>query len=157
VTTVDEIQLVTFRLGGHEFAFSVFEAERILRYEPPSPLPKAPKYLAGTVRYGDEVVPVVDLRERLELPASFDDGTRIAVVQLEQGKVGLVVDAVLEVMKASAESVSPPPEIIKGLAAECISGILTVGDRTIVVLAVAKLLDADERVAIGDLLAEMAQ
>jgi purine-binding chemotaxis protein CheW len=156
MNSADEIQLVTFRLGGHEFAFSVFEVERILRYEEPSPLPKAPGYLAGTLQYGDEVVPVVDLRERLELTATIDEGTRIAIVQWDEGKVGLVVDAVLEVLKTSAESVAAPPPIVKGLAADCISGILTLGERTVVLLAVAKLLATDERLALQSLMVEMA-
>jgi purine-binding chemotaxis protein CheW len=151
----DEVQLVTFRLGGHEFAFNVFEVERILRYEEPNPLPKAPDYLVGMLKHGDEVIPVVDLRERLELPGSIDEGTRIAIVQWDDGKIGLVVDAVLEVLKASAESVAAPPAIVKGLAADCISGILTLGERTVILLAVAKLLATDQRVALRSLMAEI--
>jgi purine-binding chemotaxis protein CheW len=105
----DEVQLVAFRLGGHEFAFNVFEVERVLRYEHPNPLPQAPPYLLGTVRYGDEVIPVVDLRKRLETVASVEENTRIAIVKLEQGKLGVVVDAVLEVLKTTVDRISPPP------------------------------------------------
>lgn len=152
----DEIQVVTFRLGGHEFAFNVFDVERILRYEEPAPLPKTPEYFVGTLRQGDEVVPMVDLRERLGFAVSIDEGTRIVVVQFDGAKVGLVVDAVVEVLKVSVESVSPPPSIVRGLAAECIHGILTVDGRMVVVLAVSKLLGSDERIALGTLMAELS-
>ena len=152
----DEVQLVVFRLGGHEFAFNVFEVERILRYEEPTPLPNAPPYLLGTIRYGNEVIPLIDLRTRFEATASIDESTRMAVVQSEQGKLGMVVDAVREVLKVSADRIAPPPAIVRGLAADCISGILNVEERIVVVLATAKLLASDERLALSSLLAEIS-
>ena len=80
----DEIQLVTFRLGGQDFAVNLFHVERILRYQPPVPLPKAPDYLEGMVQYGDAAVPVVELGLRLLLADagidSEEDGVRIVPV-----------------------------------------------------------------------------
>jgi purine-binding chemotaxis protein CheW len=152
----DQVQLVTFRIGEHRFAFNVFQVERILRYEPPVPLPQAPDYLEGTIRFGEEVVPIVDLRKRLEAAAPVADETRIVVLGLEPGKIGVVVDAVLEVLNVSAELVQPPPSIVKGLAAEYISGILTQAETTVVVLAAAKLLTSEERLVIDALSAEVA-
>lgn len=155
MNVVDEIQLVTFRLGGHEFAFNVFDVERILKYEDPTPVPKAPPYLLGTLQYGEEVIPLIDLRERLDLEASVDEATRIVIVGWEDGKVGLVVDAVLEVLKTAAASVRQPPSMVRGLAAECINGILTLGERTVILLAVQKLLASGERLALRGLMAEL--
>jgi len=152
----DQVQLVTFRIGQHRFAFNVFQVERILRYEPPVPLPQAPDYLEGTIRFGQEVVPIVDLRKRLEAAAPVADETRIVVLGLEPGKIGVVVDAVLEVLNVSAEQVQPPPSIVKGLAAEYISGILSQAETTVVVLAAAKLLTSEERLVIDALSAEVA-
>ncbi len=151
----DEIQLVTFRIGDHRFAFSVFQVERILRYERPVPLPKAPDYLEGTIRFGDDIVPIVDLRKRLQVAAPISDETRVVIVNLDEGRIGVVVDTVLEVLKLSAQEVQPPPTMVKGLAAEYISGILPQGDRTLVVLAAAKLLAAEERLTIEALTAEL--
>ncbi|HSC59507.1 MAG TPA: chemotaxis protein CheW, partial [Gemmatimonadales bacterium] len=68
-TTGDEIQIVTFRVGTQEFGLNVFQVERILRYEAPAALPKAPDFLEGVVQFDGSVVPVVDLRKRLSLPA----------------------------------------------------------------------------------------
>jgi len=152
----DEVQLVVFGLGAHQFAFNVFDVERVLRYENPNPLPRTPPYLLGTLRYGNEAIPVVDLRRRLETADEVEDNTRIAVVQCEQGRLGLVVDSVLEVLKISADSISPPPPLVRGLAAECISGILNLEERTVVVLAVGKLLATDERLALSSLMAEIS-
>ena len=151
----DEIQLVTFSVGGQEFGFNVFEVERVIRYENPSRLPQAPDYLEGTVRYGNDAVPVVDLRKRLEVPAPILDETRIVVIDVDGSSVGLVVDAVLEVMKVSAESVRPPSPIVLGLAADYIIGIVTVEERTIVMLAASRLLNSKESLALSELTVEL--
>ena len=150
----DVVQLVTFRVGGHQFAFDVFQVERVLRYEPPRPLPKAPEYLEGTIRHGDHAVPVVDLRKRLEVAAELTEETRIVILEWEQGKVGVVVDAVLEVLRVEADEVSAPPGIVKGLAAEYVSGLVTREEDTLVLLSTSKLLTSQERLALEALTTE---
>jgi purine-binding chemotaxis protein CheW len=152
----DEIQLVVFRLGGQQFAFGILEVERILRYEAPVPLPKAPAFLEGVLAYGGRSVPVVDLRKRLDVAAENRDETRLMVLEWEQGKIGVVVDAVVELLTVAAEEVTSPPPIVRGLAAKYISGIIAREDRTIVVLAVAKILTSKERLALDSLTVEPA-
>ncbi len=146
MSTGDEIQLVAFRLGGQDFAVNIFQVERILRYQEPAPLPQAPDFLEGVVQYGDAVVPVVDLRKRVNVDAPVEDETRIMILELESERIGIVVDAVLEVLKVDAERVTPPPKIVQGLAAKYISGMVSQEDRTVVVLAAGKLLSSEERV-----------
>jgi purine-binding chemotaxis protein CheW len=150
----DEVQLVTFRLGDAEFAFNIFQVERVLRHQAPERLPQAPAFLEGVLAYGDGVVPVVDLRKRIDIPAPVAEETRIVVVELEQGRVGVVVDAVKEVLRVPAERVAPPPPLVKGLAASYISGVVRLEQRTVIVLAPARLLTTTERVALKDLLVE---
>lgn len=144
----DEIQVVTFRLGGHDFAFNIFQVERILRYEEPSTLPNAPDFLEGMIRFGDRVVPVIDLRKRVRVEAQHREETRIMILEWEEGNIGVVVDAVLEVLKIAAESITPPPKIVRGLAAKYIGGIIAHGDRTIVVLSAPALLTSKERLKV---------
>jgi purine-binding chemotaxis protein CheW len=150
----DEVQLVTFRLGDAEFAFNIFQVERVLRHQAPERLPQAPAFLEGVLAYGDGVVPVVDLRKRVGIRAPVAEETRIVVVELEQGRVGVVVDAVKEVLRVPAERVAPPPPLVKGLAASYISGVVRLEQRTVIVLAPAKLLTTTEHVAMKDLLVE---
>jgi purine-binding chemotaxis protein CheW len=151
----EEIQLVTFRIGGQTLAFSVFEVERVLRYEPPTPLPKAPTFLAGMLKHGEELIPVVDLRTRLDVPAEVNEDTRTMVLEWEQGKIGIVVDAVQELLKVPVTDVKPPPPIVKGLAAKYVNGVVARGKRTIVVLAVSRLLSSKERLQLEALAAEV--
>ncbi len=156
MSTGDEIQLVAFRLGGRDFAVNIFQVERILRYQEPVPLPQAPDFLEGVVQYGGAVVPVVDLRKRVNVDAPVEDETRIMILELESERIGIIVDAVLEVLKVNAERVTPPPKIVQGLAAKYISGMVSLADRTVVVLAAGKLLSSKERVELEQVKVETA-
>jgi purine-binding chemotaxis protein CheW len=147
-TQGDDIQLVAFRLAGQDFAFNIFQVERILRYEEPAPLPQAPDFLEGVLRYQNAAVPVIDLRKRLGVPAPRDEGTRTIVLEWDGAKLGAVVDAVTEVLQVPAASVTPPPAIVRGLAAEYITGIFVRDKRTIVVFNTTKLLNAKEKMAL---------
>jgi purine-binding chemotaxis protein CheW len=149
VTTEDEIQVVAFRVGPQEFALDILQVERILRYERPSPLPKAPAFLEGVVRYEGGAVPVVDLRKRLELPDPQREETRLMVLALEDQRIAIVVDEVREVMRVDSTTITPPPPVVRGLAAPYIAGIIARGDRTIVLLHALKLLTSTERLALA--------
>lgn len=151
----DDIQVVVFRVGGQEFAFNVFHVQRILRHEAPSPLPKSPAFLEGILQVQGAVVPVIDLRKRFELAdARVREETRMMVIECEGLIVAVVVDAVLEVLRISAEVVTMPPAVVRGLAAEYIQGIITVGARTVVLLQTARLLTSTERIALEAVHAE---
>ena len=141
----DDFQLVTFKVGGQDFAFNIFQVERILRYEAPAPLPKAPEFLEGVLQYQGAAVPLVDLRKRLNTAAPLREDTRTVILEFEGGKIGVIVDAVTEVLQVAAQAVSAPPGIGKGLAAEYIAGLLVQNGRTIVVLNTNKLLSSKEK------------
>ena len=71
------------------------QVERILRHEVPAPLPKAPDFLEGVLRYQGVAVPLIDLRKRLNVAAPLKEETRTVILEWEGGKIGVVVDAVL--------------------------------------------------------------
>lgn len=151
----DDIQVVVFRVGGQEFAFNVFHVQRILRYEAPSPLPKAPAFLEGILQVQGAVVPVIDLRKRFELAdARLREETRMMVLECDGVNVAVIVDAVCEVLRISSEAVSLPPAVVRGLAAEYIQGIITVGARTVVLLQTGRLVTSSERISLEAIQAE---
>ena len=144
----DDVQLVTFRVAGQDFAFNIFQVERILRHEAPAPLPKAPDFLEGVLRYQGTAVPLIDLRKRLNVPAPLKEETRTVILEWEGGKIGVVVDAVTEVLQVGAGDITAPPKIVKGLAAEYVAGLVVKEGRTIIVLNTGQLLNAKERLAL---------
>jgi purine-binding chemotaxis protein CheW len=148
--TGDELQFVVFRLGPQEFGLSIFQVERILRFEPPATLPNAPDFLEGVIPYGQGVVPLVDLRKRVGLLATHQEETRVMVLQVEEHHVAVVVDLVVEVLRVDTRTITPSPPLVRGLAAEYISGVISRPGRTIVVLNAARLLSSSERLALTE-------
>jgi purine-binding chemotaxis protein CheW len=151
MTTGDDVQVVTFRVGRQEFAFDILQVERILRYSPPSPLPKAPHFLEGVLPYGEGAVPVIDLRKRFELEAPIREETRLMVLELETQRVAVLVDEVREVLRVDSTTISAPGPVVSGLAAVYIAGIITRPERTIIILNARKLLSSTERLALSEL------
>lgn len=153
----DDIQVVVFRVGGQDFAFNIFHVQRILAYEAPAALPKAPAFLEGVRSIQGAVVPIIDLRKRFELSsAEVRDETRVMILECDGSPIGAVVDAVVEVLRVSAAKISPPPPVVRGLAAEYIQGVIALAGRTVILLHAARLLTSSERIALEDLGAEPA-
>jgi len=151
MNTGDDVQVVTFKVGRQEFAFDILQVERILRYTPPSPLPQAPEFLEGVLSYEGSAIPVIDLRKRFELDAPIREETRMMVLELENQRVGVLVDAVCEVVKVDSTEISAPGSVVSGLAAVYIVGIIARPERTIVILNARKLLSSTERLALESL------
>jgi purine-binding chemotaxis protein CheW len=149
--TADQVQLVCFRVGGQEFALDILQVERILRHVVPAALPQAPPFLEGVVPYEGGVVPVVDLRKRFELPATLREETRLMIVDLDEQRVGVLVDQVREVLRVDSTTITAPGPMVSGLAAAYIAGIVTRPERTIIILNARKLLTSTERLALARL------
>jgi purine-binding chemotaxis protein CheW len=146
---VPQVQLVTFKVGGEEFGLDVFQVHEILRFQTPTPMPRAPQFVDGVLDVRGMLVPVVDLRRRFETPqAKADDETRIVVVDHAGERLGLVVDSVTEVLRAPETAVTPPPAYIRGLAAEFVRGIVRVGERLVILIELEKILSSEERIAL---------
>ena len=149
MTTADDIQLVSFRVGPQEFALDILQVQRILRHQAPAPLPQAPEFLEGVVPYEGGAVPVVDLRKRLGLDAVVNEETRLMVVDLGDQRVGVLVDEVREVLRVDSTTITAPGPMVSGLAAAYIAGIVTRPERTLIILNARKLLSSTERLALG--------
>lgn len=150
MSEVDEIQVVVFEVGPQEFALEISQVERILRHQAPAALPKAPIFLEGVLPYGDGVVPVVDLRKRLDLPAPVGEETRVMILELGEQRVAAVVDRVVEVLRLDSTTIVAPPSLVRGLAAKYIVGLIRRADRTIVVLNASKLFSSRERLRLAE-------
>ena len=145
----DAVKLVTFRLGQDVFAADIFSVERVLRYVAPATVPDAPAWIAGVIEHRDKVIPVVDLRRRIELDAAtITPETRIIVLNATGGWVGTIVDSVIEVAAIPSAMLTPPPPLFRGLAAQFVRGITKVGEHLVIVLDVEHVLSSDDRIVL---------
>lgn len=150
-TVATRRQLVTCESAAELFALDIHSVERVLRYTAPRQVPNSAPWLRGVISHGSRLVPVLDLRERLSLPpATEDQRSRIVVVTLEDGPVGVVVDAVHEVATVEASAVEAPPSVYRGLSKEFVQGIVRRGERLFVLLDVARLVSSTERLAMRE-------
>jgi purine-binding chemotaxis protein CheW len=144
-------KLVTFRLADDLFAADIFAVERVLRYQAPRALPDVPPWIEGVIEYQQRVIPVLNLRQRFELPerAAAPD-TRIVVLNARGEWIGIVVDSVVEVSTVEAGMIASAPTFFRGLAGEYLKGILRrrEGERLVIVLDVEQLLSTTERIAL---------
>jgi purine-binding chemotaxis protein CheW len=152
---VERKQLVTFRVGEQQYAADVFSVERVLRWTAPRAIPNVPAWLDGVIDYGGRVVPVVDLRTRFDLPvATARDGARILIFTTGESWIAATVDAVDEVATVDATDLEEPPALFRGLARQYLRALLRRGERVIVVLDIAQLLNSRERIVLDQAVAE---
>ena len=142
-------KIVTFRLGDELFAADIYSVERVLRFQPPTPVPNVPAWIDGVIDYQGRVVPLINLRNRFELPpAPAGPDTRILIFNASGEWSGGVVDAVLDVAPLDAGKLAPPPPLFRGLAGEYLLGIVRRGEKLVVFLDVARLLSTGERLVL---------
>lgn len=140
------LQLVSFNLGKEEFAVDILKIQEINRMVEITKVPKSPEFVEGVINLRGKVIPIIDLRKRFNLPGSENTKqTRIVVVDIDNKVVGLVVDAVSEVLRLPANTVEPPPPIVAGIDSEYISGVGKLEDRLLILLELDKVLSKDEK------------
>ena len=155
MTADEQAQIVTFALGSDHFSADVLVVERVLRFQPPRPMPNVPAWVAGVIDYAGRVVPVIDLRARFGLPAvPHADASRTLVFLVGGEWVAVVVDAVLDVTPLRAGELEPPPALFRGLSGEYLRGLVRRHARLTIVLDVDRLLSSTEQLELREALAE---
>jgi purine-binding chemotaxis protein CheW len=134
-------QLLTFEVASTPYAVPVERVREIVRIRPITPVPRVPKEVRGVISLRGEIVEVIDLRLRLDLP-SIDPvrSTRIIVVHTENGKVaGILVDAVREVSRVSENSIRPSTNSDTG----SVEALCVRGDEFISLMDLDRVLEID--------------
>ncbi len=148
-TKQDCLQLVSFTLGAEEYAIEIAKVKEIILVEGITRVPQLPAYIEGIIDLRGMVIPVIDLRKRFGIGmGTFDEHTRIVVTRLGSAIVGLIVDAVSRVMRIPKAEIQPPPPTIAGFAGGYLIGVARLEERMLLLLDIAKVLDATEIAAL---------
>ncbi len=132
---------VAFELAGETFALPVEPIREVLRVSGITRVPHAPKPIRGVTNLRGRVIPVIDLRLRIDLPPTpIDRATRIIVVASRKRLLGLLVDAVQQVVHLDLNQVQPPPEDVMTLQSDYISGVYHLADKLVLLLNVDRAL-----------------
>ena len=139
-----EIQLVIFKLGREEYGVSILQVQEIKRITEITRVPHTPDYIKGVINLRGSVLPVIDLKNRLNLPqqGSTED-MRIIIVKVKDISVGMIVDAVSEVMTINEKDIDSPDVVAGSVSANYLSGVGKLENRLLI------LLNLDEITGLG--------
>ncbi len=147
-----ENQLVIFTLAGQSYGVNIAVVDGIIKLQDITKVPHAPGFVMGITNLRGTVLPVIDLHTRFDLPpeeATRD--SRIIVVESNGSKIGMVVDAVTEVLRVPAEAIEPPAPLMITINSAFITGIAKIADRLVILLDLAQVLNAQDHMALQNL------
>lgn len=153
-TQDDDAQYLTFTLGGEMFAIGILNIKEIIEYGQPTEVPMMPDYVRGVINLRGRVVPVIDLLPRFGRSSSpVSKRTCIVIIDVEaEGErqdIGVVVDAVSEVLQIPAAEIEPAPAFGAKIRADFIAGMGKINGRFVIILNVDKVLSVDELAALS--------
>lgn len=134
-------QYLTFQLGDEQFGIDILRVQEIKGLAHLTQIPNVPPYIRGVMNLRGTVVPVVDLRHRFDMtPAVYNQFTVIIIVTVGQKVMGLVVDAVSDVLNVGEKETEELPDLGGGVDTTFISGMAKFEDRLITLLDIDRLL-----------------
>jgi purine-binding chemotaxis protein CheW len=151
----DTHQYLTFTLGGEMFAVGILNVKEIIEYSNLTEIPMMPSFIRGVINLRGAVVPVVDLAARFGGTASeVRRRTCIVIVEVTQEDakhdIGIMVDAVSEVLEIQDGEIEPPPSFGAKIRADFIAGMGKVNQKFVIILEIQKVLSVDEMALLAD-------
>ena len=149
------LQYLTYSLGDEIFAMDIRSVREIIQYGAMTEVPLMPEFVRGVINLRGAVVPVIDLQSRFGRPAA-QIGKKTCVIifdaQQEDEKIelGLLVDAVSEVIEIPDALIEPAPQFGASIRRDFIRGMGKVGGTFIVILAPERALDVSEMAALAE-------
>jgi len=142
-------QLVTFQLGNEQYGIDIMDVHEIWKVEAIRPIPNAPSYVEGIFNLRGDIVPVINLHRRFHIKRiqlSEDDEllSGSIIININGTKIGIIIDKVLRVVSIELDQVQPPPQIISGIGAEYIQGVVQGEDGYLIILDIQRLFDSKE-------------
>jgi purine-binding chemotaxis protein CheW len=140
-------QFVTFICAGEEFGVEILRVQEIRGWDRVTPVPYSPAYVLGIMNLRGVIVPIIDLRSRLNIErAAYGASTVVIVVRVRsrtgEKTAGLVVDAVSEVYSVAGAAITPTPALGNTAERACVSGVAAVEGKLILLLDIDALLEA---------------
>ena len=137
-------QYLAFHLDDEEYALDIKQISEIIKVREFTEIPRSPEYVLGIISLRGVVVPVFDLRCRLNLgTAEITANSRIVVCQTGDLTVGLLVDNINQVVNLDQDEMEPPPGVLSGLDREMVLGIGRYQDRMVILLQLNHVLNVD--------------
>jgi len=136
-------EFLTFRLGAEEYGIDILKVQEIRSYEQPTRIANAPAFIKGVVNLRGVIVPIVDLRVKLNCESvDYNSFTVVIVLNVKGRVVGAVVDSVSDVLELGAGTIKQAPEMHTSMDTSFITGIGSVNDRMLILMDIEGLMSS---------------
>ncbi len=152
--TQTTMQLVSFHLAQEVYGIEITKVREIILMGEITQVPQTPLHVKGLINLRSLVIPVIDLRILFGLPeGELTPESRIMVIDVLGKTIGIIVDAVSEVLRVSNEQLSPPPPTVAGLGREYLTGLVKLAGELLILLDIDKIFGKEETTALENVLA----
>ncbi|WP_421729651.1 chemotaxis protein CheW [Brevundimonas sp.] len=145
ITAAAVRELIAFRIGEQEFCVDIMAVREIRGWTPATPLPRAPGYMKGVINLRGAVLPIIDLGARFGLNTSEPSERHVIMVAHVGGRmVGLLVDAVSDIIQLTDEAVQPTPDVASEQVKAFVKGIFAIDGRMISLIELDRIIPEPE-------------
>ena len=149
-------QLVTFQLGEELYGINIMDVKEIVRVQAIRAIPNAPAYVEGIFNLRSEIIPIINLHKRFHLKkllVSEEDEllSGFVIIDIDGMKLGIIIDRISRVVTIEKEDVQPPPQMLSGIGAEYIQGVIRQEEGYLIILNIRDLFNPKELQKIADL------
>jgi purine-binding chemotaxis protein CheW len=141
--TSDEVEeYLCFRVAHEGYAINIMAIKEIVKPRDVTEVPRMPAFILGVISLRGVIIPVMDMRLRLSLPASPATGReRIVVLRMEAGFCGVLVDEVIQVARIKKSGIEDPPAVLDGIDRDFVTGLGHFDNRMLIILNLGAILD----------------
>lgn len=144
-----QFQLVTFQLGEEVYGVDIMDVKEIVKIQDVRAIPNAPHYVEGIFNLRSEIIPIINLHKRFHLKkAQLEEGDEymggFIILNIEGNKIGIIIDRIARVVMIQRDDIQPPPQMISGIGAEYINGVVRQEEGYLIVLDIRRLFDPKE-------------
>ena len=141
-------ELISFRIGAQEFCVDIMSVREIRGWTPATALPQSPAFVRGVGNLRGAVLPIVDLSARLGFSPTEPSARHVIIVaQIGDQSVGLLVDAVSDILSVTDNLLQPTPDVASDMAKTFVKGVIAIDSRMISLIALDHVLPGAEREA----------
>jgi purine-binding chemotaxis protein CheW len=144
-----QIQLVTFQISDELYGIDIMDVKEIVRVQDIRSIPNAPSYVEGLFNLRGEIIPIISLHKRFHLKkAQISEDEELLsgfiIIDINGMKLGVIIDMVERVVAIEPSEVQPPPQMLSGIGAEYIQGVVNRESGYLIILDIKKLFSAKE-------------
>jgi len=141
-----DLRLITFRVGPETFVLDIMAVRQIITYAGSTSVPTAPDFVEGIIVLRNEVIPIIDLRDRLypQLKERVEQPL-VLITHSSAGMIGLKVDEVRRIVNVSSDELLPPPPLVRGIRGELLIAVIKQEAEIYLLIDLENLLTAGEK------------